>query len=208
MSVDWAATGDMLSGLGSVASAVAVVWAAHKASNTFEAWKRQKRAERLWDHAEKVLTTAYSAREALSFIRGRMMWAHEEYEARVKLEKEENWEHLAPDAKERLTTAQILVGRIILVQSQKEQLAETIPLAKVLFGDELEAAISKLHHQFWVLRTYVDAYAQDAGGDAAFTQTIRQNLWSSPEEQQGEISQDVRQAVKSIESICLPALRA
>ena len=54
--IDWAATGTMLSGIGTLVGALAVIGAAIIGSHTFENWKRQKLAERNFELAERILT--------------------------------------------------------------------------------------------------------------------------------------------------------
>src|SRR3546814_15956255 len=67
----------MLSGWATLFGAGAVVYAAHKGSDTFKLWRRQKNEERRIELAEQVLTLAYKLRRAIEGIRSPAMWAEE-----------------------------------------------------------------------------------------------------------------------------------
>ena len=54
--IDWAATGSMLQGIGTIGGVGAVIWGAVKATDT---WKQQKVAERRSDAAERILIATY-----------------------------------------------------------------------------------------------------------------------------------------------------
>ncbi|WP_287882781.1 hypothetical protein [Paracoccus sp. (in: a-proteobacteria)] len=69
--------GAVLQGIGSLAGAFAVGFAAWMASNTFENWRRQKISERRIEQAERILTATYKVRRGLSQVRNPMIWAHE-----------------------------------------------------------------------------------------------------------------------------------
>ncbi|GGB57933.1 hypothetical protein GCM10010833_10890 [Blastomonas aquatica] len=64
--IDWAATGTMIQGVGTLGGAIAV-YAAAKLG--LAAWKHQKLAERNRDQAEVILHAAYNARRALTYLR-------------------------------------------------------------------------------------------------------------------------------------------
>lgn len=96
--IDWAATGDMLSGIGTVVGALAVIVAAVIGSRTFDNWKRQKLAERHIEQAERILTATYKVRRGLSHVRSRMMWAHETAAAEEQLKASDEWERAFPES--------------------------------------------------------------------------------------------------------------
>jgi hypothetical protein len=68
--IDWAATGQMLSGWGTFAGAAAVAFAAYKGADTFLSWKRQKRTERRMAVAEEILVVFYNFKRAFAHVRG------------------------------------------------------------------------------------------------------------------------------------------
>lgn len=206
-SVDWQATGAMLQGWGTLLGAGAVLIAA---SMGFTAWKRQKIAERLSDHAEKILDAAYVARQGLRELRSIWMSAGELAAAEAMLDEKPDWGKLLIDAKrKRLVTTQAYFIRYNRLASVRAKVVDCLPMASALFGDELENALDKLHHQFWVVRVYAEAYAEDHNGnDLEFNQKIHKALYEAPDaDQGGEVSKAIIDAIQTIERICVPALR-
>lgn len=103
--IDWGETGAMLSGLGTVGGAVAIVLAAKMG---FAAWRRQKLAERTRDHAETVLKAAYSARRELRYLRSAWMTGGELAAAEERLNADNpDWRaHMIEEKQKRTITAQ------------------------------------------------------------------------------------------------------
>ncbi|MBL3575369.1 hypothetical protein JMK10_05395 [Rhodovulum sulfidophilum] len=66
---DWSALGSVLSGIGAIVGAFAVIWAARLGSRTFESWREQKISERQIDQAERILIATYDAERSLGDLR-------------------------------------------------------------------------------------------------------------------------------------------
>jgi len=205
--IDYVATGAMMQGIGTLIGAGAVIWAAFKAAAT---WKEQKRAERRLEMAEKILTATHKGRSALGYVRGVMMFAHELNGAEEKLKADLAWDDQTEGRKKRLITRQAYYDRLNKTRAEQDLLVDCLPMARALFSEKLEEAISELRHQFWTVQVYVDAYADDEHGeDQEFTKKIRRAMYdvSAPGEDKNEISDAIEQAVATIEAICVPALR-
>mgnify|MGYP001232343643 CR=1 FL=1 len=207
MPIDWSATGEMLSGIGTIGGAAAVLVAAVLAKNTVDSWKRQKIAERKFEHAERTLVASYNAREALAHIRSPMIHGHELHSARQQLETEAGWAGFDKAKQDRLETAQAMINRMQDTQAAFAELADCTPFAKALFGDELDKALRQLHRQRWIVRTYVDAYA-DGGGDPEWLVEVRSEMWQPMDSTKGKVSAAIAEAMVTIEATCLPALQA
>lgn len=210
MSVDWGDTGAMLQGWGTLLGSVAVIYAAKKGADTFGAWKKQKLTERKLEQAERILTATYKAREGLSYIRGIMMWGHELEAAENKLKEDpKQWEQQTDRRKKRLVTAQAYYNRINRTKADQDELFNCLPMARALFGEELEDAVSKLNRQFWLVQVDVDSYIDDNEQDPEFTKKLRRGMYDvNPREgEQNDISNAITDAVQKIEDICLPILR-
>jgi hypothetical protein len=207
---DWQATGSMLQGLGTLLGALAVLIAAKLGANTFQSWKREKLAEKHIDQATLILTAAYRARRALQYVRGIMMWGHELTSAEDKLKEDGSWLVQTDDRKKRLITAQAYYNRLNRTKEEQGELDRCLPMARALFGEELEKAIETLNHQFWVVQVDVDSYVDDDGiSDPSFSKKIRRGMYAI-EPSNGEInevSKAVEEAVSTIERLCLPTLR-
>lgn len=65
---DWAGFGSLLSGVGTIIGALAVIITAIVGSRTFEGWRKQKLSERRIEQAERILTATYKARRALGDV--------------------------------------------------------------------------------------------------------------------------------------------
>ena len=69
--------GVVLQGVGALAQAFAICFAAYTASNTYRGWRRQKLSEQRIGQAERILVAANRARRALEFVRRPFVTAHE-----------------------------------------------------------------------------------------------------------------------------------
>jgi hypothetical protein len=208
--IDWAATGTMLQGVGTVIGAIAVIAAAIIGSRTFDNWKRQKLAERHIDQAVRILTATYKVRRGLSYVRSPAMWGHETDAAEEHLKANGQWDK-AFDEREKssLATAQAYLNRLNRTKDDQKELEECQPMARAFFGEELETAIEQLNRQFWTVEVYVGANHKDKNGaDADFRRKIESTIWEGyPSIEENEVDQIIAEQVKLIEDICVPVLR-
>ncbi|EJL22850.1 Glycosyl hydrolases family 6 [Novosphingobium sp. AP12] len=208
--IDWAATGAMLSGIGTVVGALAVIGAAFIGSRTFENWKRQKLTERHIEQAERILTATYKVRRGLSRVRSPAMWGNETDTAEEQLKASGAWEKTFPENERRsLATKQAYYNRINATGDDQRALEECQPMARAFFGEDLENALEKLNRQFWTVKVYVDANHSDkAGADADFRRKIESTIWEGyPNAQENEVDQIIAAQVKLIEDTLVPVLR-
>lgn len=208
--IDWAATGTMIQGVGTLGGAIAV-YAAAKLG--LAAWKHQKLAERNRDQAEVILHAAYNARRALTYLRSPWMPGSESAAAEAKLDLDSpSWkQHSIAEKQKRMITAQAYYMRADRLLNERIKLEECLPMARALFGPNLEEAIETLHHQFHIVLTYAGAYIDDYNGtDREFTLNIRRALFASKTRsanEVNEVSDAIEQSVQAIEGTCLPYLR-
>ena len=200
----------MLQGWGTLIGALAVIYAAKKGADTFEGWKQQKVTERRLEQAERILTATYRGRRALAYVRGVMMWGHELGAAEEKLkESPAEWDKYEERKQRRLVTVQAYYNRLNRTKDEQQELDMCLPMARALFGEELEKAIEKLNHQFWIVQVDVDSYLDDDGQDQEFSKKIRRGMYDVKARQgeTNELSDAIAGSVATIEAICLPALR-
>lgn len=205
--IDWSATGDFLSGAGTLAGAFAVIYAAGKGASTFRQWKEQKLAERQIEQAERILTAVDVAKDALAHVRNIVMWNHEMDAARAKLAAGEDWESHSIDQQRRLVHAQVYYDRLARTHDDTITLNSCRPMARAFFGDEVADAIKMIGGQFWVVKTYADASITDQGNDHEFSNLIRRALYDNNLEVGSEVSDRVRASIATIEARLLPVLR-
>lgn len=206
--VNWSATGDFWSGIGTMLGAVAVIYAARKGAITFRQWKQQKLGERHIEQAERIMTAVDDACDALKSVRSPFMWAHEEEAARKKLiENDEAGFNSNPEARQkRLVTAQAYFERLHRTREQMLALNKCRPMGRAFFGDEIGKAIGTLAHQFWVIQTYVEAYIDHEERDD-FGKKIRSALYYSERNADCEVTRATIESVATLEAKLLPILR-
>lgn len=208
--IDWAATGAMLSGIGTVVGALAVIGAAVIGSRTFDNWKRQRLAERHIEQAERILTATYKVRRGLSRVRSPFMWGHETDAAEEQLKASGAWEKTFPESERKsLGTAQAYYNRLNATNNDQLALEECQPMARAFFGEGLEKALEKLNHQFWTVKVYVGANHSDkTGADTDFWREIKSTIWEGyPNADENEMDQTIAAQVKLIEDTLVPVLR-
>jgi hypothetical protein len=207
---DWTATGTMLQGIGTLVGAAAVLVAAAIGGTTFKSWRKQQVTGRKLFQAERILEATYKARRALRYVRGIMIFGHELSAAEDSLKDDKDWQ-LQPAAKQtRMVTAQAYFNRLNRTRDEQAALDQCLPMARALFGEELEAAIESLNHQFWVVQVDVESYMEDDGQDRDFTRRIRRGMYGvkPPEGEVNEVTESIESAVATIEKHCLPVLRS
>ncbi|MFV8557890.1 hypothetical protein ACNQ62_07430 [Sulfitobacter sp. SBS6] len=201
------ALGAVLSGTGAVIGAVAVIVAAVLASNTFDGWRRQKLSERRIDQAERILTAAYNARRALGYVRSPLMEAHELRAAEEHLNAKGFWSTVDADRKQRLISAQGHYNRLNAVLDERRAVEECLPMARALFGEQVEKALELLNRQFHLVSIAVDANSED-GNDPDFARTLREELSSSSgRDRPNRMNVLIEEQVKLIEDFLVPVLR-
>jgi hypothetical protein len=204
---EWTALGAVLSGTGTVIGALAVIIAALLASNTFDGWRRQKLSERRIEQAERILTAAYKARRALGYVRSPLMEAHELRSAEEHLKAKEFWSTADVDRKKRLISAQGHYNRLNAVLDERRAVEECLPMARALFGEQVEKALELLNRQFHMVSIAVDANSED-GNDRDFTRTLREDLSSSSgSDRPNRMNVLIEEQVKLIEDALVPVLQ-
>lgn len=204
---EWSALGAVLSGAGTIIGALAVIGAAWFASNTFDGWRRQKLSERRIEQAERILTAAYKARRALGYVRSPLMEAHELNAAEAHLEKQEFWTEVDANRKPRLTSAQGRYNRLNAVLDERRAVEECLPMARALFGEQVERALELLNRQFRMVQIAVDANSEE-GSDREFSRSLREDINSSSgTDRPNRMNVLIEEQVKLIEGALVPVLR-
>jgi hypothetical protein len=201
----------MIQGEGTLLGAAAVIVAAIIGGTSFKSWRRQQVAGRKLFQAERILEAAYKARRALKYVRGPMMWAHELNAAEEKLKADPKWELQLEGRQKRLITAQAFYNRLNRIREERDELDQCLPMARALFGEDLEKAIESLSHQFWIVQVDVDSYIDDEGRDQNFSKKIRRGMYDITPIEEGEVNEvtdAIEKACETIEAICLPVLRS
>ena len=209
--VDWTAVGSMLQGIGSILGPIAVAIAAWIGGNTFKDWRKQRLSERRIEQAERILTATYNVRRGLAVVRNAAMFGHEFAAAEEHLKKSGEWDRIAggEDERKRYVTVQAYYNRFDSTKDDRLFFEECQPMARALFGEDLEKAMETLNRQFWLVKVSVDATLMDASHiDANLRAKINSDIYEGyPSPEENEIDKTIAEQVKIIESICVPFLR-
>ena len=143
MTVDWVATGSMLTGLGTIAGAASIAWAALIGRSRFDEWRRRGTEKRRIDVAESVLLAAIECQTAYSEVRSikqnPLAWKAGELRARKERD---------PMDQSELRRAEIAgwdrVQRMLDQSPKFEKLQSLRPLALAYFGENLDQLIQDL----------------------------------------------------------------
>jgi hypothetical protein len=199
--------GAVLQGVGALAQAFAIGFAAWVASDTYKGWRKQKLSERRIEQAERILTAAYNARRALGYVRSPLMEAHELSAAEAHLVKQASWETVDAKQKQRLVSAQGYYNRLNAVLEERRAVEECLPMARALFGEQVEKALELLNRQFRMVRIAVESNSRD-GNDREFSRSLREDISSySGSDRPNEMNVIIEAQVKQIEDALLPVLR-
>ncbi|MCA2009818.1 hypothetical protein [Tritonibacter mobilis] len=199
--------GAVLQGVGALAQAAAIGFAAWMASNTYQSWRRQTLSERRIEQAERILTAAYKARRALGYVRSPLMEAHELSAAEEQLEKQDFWATVEVGRKQRLVSAQGYYNRLNTVIDERRAVEECLPMARALFGEQVEKALELLNRQFHLVQISVDANSETCN-DREFLRSIREDISSSSgTDRPNKMNELIEEQVKLIEDVLLPVLR-
>ncbi|ATE64125.1 hypothetical protein [Rhizorhabdus dicambivorans] len=146
---DWAATGQMLSGVGTVLGALAVIYAAKVGADTFSSWKRQKLEERRIAVAEQALALAFRIEEAFEQIRYPSATATEQAAAFENMIGIGLIDDRTPiEIRSRLLPAQVAVDRINATSPLFLELSEVMPLTRAfLHRDVAEHLVELRQHR-------------------------------------------------------------
>ncbi|MEG8030678.1 hypothetical protein QP179_03295 [Sphingomonas aurantiaca] len=210
--IDWDATGSMLSGLGTIGGAVVVLIAALIGKDTFDTWKRQKLEERKIVLAESALTLAFKLQPAISSIRSPFSLAGEIERAEASLREQDLINDQTPQARvQPLTTAQTALNRIASYAGLIDSLAELRPSVRAIFGSDVEAKLAVFENSirevrtaaFGISRTGRAVYPNEqvADQDYARAQRFEAKLWED-----SVISDDGQEAVDPIKKAVADAV--
>lgn len=208
MSFGPADIGTALQGIGALAQAAAIVIAACLASNTFNSWRKQKLAERRSEQAERILTATYKVRRGLSRIRNPFMLDHELYAAEEKLKADGKWPEY-PGEQRRMKTQLAYYNRLNATLEDRVELEQCQPMARALFGEDIELAIETLNRQANLVQYYVDAKALHRElEDRGFYEKIDAAIYEGyPYDAPNEMDETIAAQVRQIEDRLVPVLR-
>ncbi|MEM6912736.1 MAG: hypothetical protein AAF511_02025 [Pseudomonadota bacterium] len=138
--IDWAATGAMLGGIGSILSASAILVGSVAAFRSFALWRKQQLRKEKRDWAFDALALLYQAEDIFVSVRSPFMSGAELSNASKVLDASDadSFDH-HPGRPSRgdFEVRQAYINRVNSHQGFWKKIVEMLPKAKVLFGEEL-----------------------------------------------------------------------
>lgn len=206
--VDWAATGQMLSGVGTLAGALAVAYAAHKGSDTFKQWRAQKTEQRRIDLAEEVLTKAYDFQRTIRMLRSPATYVYEAEEAIKSLEEEyEGFRSLHDGKKRSLETAQVILHRAMKYKETFQAVSDLMPVSKAVFGDAVFSELDSLWRCMARVRAAAQTYGNAADDGGELRRKMESVFWEGASDPD-EVANQIADAIQRLDAHLLPVLRA
>jgi hypothetical protein len=191
----------------SILQAVSITVTALFAIAGLRAWKRQIIGKRRIEVAEEALLAAYKARNAMSYVRNPASFGGEGA-TRPRREGEDQGIAMARDAEfaplERLQKA----------NADFAELEKTRLLCEVHFGPEAAEpfnAILESRNAVWIAASTLVGYTEHQRElQAQWIQRLRRDIWESygAPDTKDAIAEKVTEAVKKIEGLCRPHLKA
>lgn len=205
---DWAATGSMIQGIGTILGALAVLYAARAGRTALSDWRNQKLEEIRIERAERILTAVYNGQRSLADVRRSFVPAHELAAAGEKLKAN------GADPKDvgkarwsKLESAQAALTRIALADAAWQELEACRPATKAFFGNDLDEQLEKLVRQVIAVQIAADMYADDNGSDPEFSMGLRRDMWAGGGKEEGNaVTKATNEAVRAAERILLPVI--
>jgi hypothetical protein len=202
----WAATGSMLQAWGTLLGVAAVVYAAWRAGNTFNAFRRQKQEERRMDAAHTLLTFAYKFQQRLLGVRSPGISGFEMTAATNQLKESYEGYSLKSELEQRqLTVAQVILTRLNADRNLWNEIWEHIPTARALFGEKAEKSLRELWAAFVNVQVSAEAYGEDSLTDPEFTKSLRRDLYGHGAD--NPVTLQIAGAVAELEELLLRFIR-
>ena len=198
----------MLTGIGTITSALAILVAAFLGRQAATSFRKQKQTERELEHAERILAVSYQLNAALSAIRSPLTTGAELADSEKELEDNGTLGQIAESEKKRWVQANVVYRRARNYKKIYDEAFELLPFAKAYFGLEVEKALRRLIHARHTVLTYADAYAEDNGKEQEFSKNIRAFIWEGLKNTDGEdgVKKDADAAVELLEKSLLSVI--
>lgn len=207
--IDWAATGAMLQGIGAIGGAGAVAFAAWYATKT---WRHQKLAEHKREQAERILNATYVVQDTLERIRGSLIPPDKLQEATRSLASKEasGWRYKTAETQDLLAQGAAYISIVENERADRKILLDCIPIAEAIFspknGKLLIMAIRALDHQFQIILHAAHNFG-DQPDDNTYTANKRRTMFVIEDGKPDPVKEAIEEAVKTIKSLCTPAMR-
>lgn len=209
MPIDWAATGAMLAGIGTVGGSAAIVVAAVLGRKAVEDFRKEKLTEREITHAENILTSAYKLEWATSSIRSPATFGNETRASQEELENHEWFQQLDPELRDRTIQANVFYQRIRSFSDDYDAALAILPVSKAFFGTETEQALRNIVNAKNTVRVYADSYGLDRGQNPEHSRRIEAHIWEGASlDEEDPVQSVMKRSIAVLEGALFPVIRA
>jgi hypothetical protein len=210
VSIDWAATGAMLSGLGAIGGAVAIVWAAVLGKAALDDFHQQKLVEQRIRIAEETLIAASRAFDAVAQMQGRWIPAFETDDAEKALQDAGvKVAELEETIRGAVVTRTVIYRRAEFFKADFDCVFAAIPKAKVHFGQDVADLLKefvKARNRLLSAADMMPMAARAGDHDRDFAVEIRRTVFGSLPNEPDEIREIVANAMGRLELKLAPIL--
>jgi hypothetical protein len=195
--IDWAATGQMLAGIGSFIAAGAVLYAAQSGKDALKNFKNQKLAERKIEHAEKILATSYAFRDVILGARHRYIPVFESNSLGVS----QNSTVLGE-----VSFKELVYKRLARENQAFDDEYRQLPYAKVHFGESVSNDITLIIQQRTMLLASLDIWTACLAVGAEVDASTWSTIFGASDDHNDPIKIELDNAVSRLEAVLLPHL--
>ena len=187
--------------IASIVAAAAVIYAAWK-------WRDEKRFGWKFDHAARIMTSAYRVQETVKEIRKPFIANHEINKAKNDL-KSAGFTSYEVDTYNGAVNARAFLNRLNTeeVQDLQKEIFDCIPFARVIFGDELNRNLYQLCSVFSVLDSTAKSIIRHDDGIMDVDTISVPLLYPNRRGDDDPINGEVNECVEKIKKDCLPIIR-
>ena len=194
--IDWSATGSMLSGIGAVLGAAAVILVA----DNYRKWIKREKYKKDRERAIEIASIYYEGESILHNIRAPFLSASEIKDGERALGDVP--EGVSDAQLNKWTTRAVVLNRIQRHDDYWEKLFNILPVAKVMFGVSVHDALFDLILIRSKLYAAADAILYSPDGDLEVSQMLFRN-WGG-RDHKDEVQESLSKAKRVIDEMVVP----
>jgi hypothetical protein len=197
-----------------IAAPLTILGAALIGKSAVKDWRAEKVVSREIEAGESVLSAAYRARDAIDGIRARWTASAELQGAENALnEANAEFDVLGDDGKKAYVRRAVFYRRADYFKDDFNAVFDAIPLAKIYFGDEVEAALRNFPKARQRILSSADMLPMMVGpagaDDQAVLKQINRDLYGKwQEDDVDEVGALVTEGISKLERQILPKLKS
>ena len=213
MSISWLATGTMLTGWGTVGSAIAIGIATFAGRRALSDYRAQKLTDRQIFVAENALTAAYAAQDAVEGIRGRWMPAAELHATEEQLKDlGMDLDGMSEAEKSAYLQRGVIYRRAEFFKADFDAIFAAIPAVRAYFSQTSVDALKQFPRARNRILTSSDMLPMMASGDdredRELYRSVRSDVFGLGGTEEKDQIQDLLQAaMEKLENELLPIVR-